>query len=309
MKQTSQYLSPLSLFLGWSSLYASVFVIWLLLSGRFSGFYTAPEFHPGFGGISWLTPPLAYTLLMAIVVGLLGSFWHKTQTLGYLIASVGFLALLLADKLAYLNSMYLVCLFLIWSTLVSYKTETFRLAKWMGPLLVTLCAVRYGLTTASANQIGASLTGNMTDVTMSIGILGFFIPWLPKTQLHTISKKAAVLGCTGLLIPLILWINSMLNGPLWAPVTHYFTFQYISANLAWDYKVILLPVEISKPPILLNAAPVFGPYTGRIGSDMAVRKAYLSYLKKQAPIWWKVPISGGHDEVFWGVNEGPLHRF
>jgi len=295
-----------SLFHLWTTFCGLIWVAWLIGSGRFQGFYIAPEFHPGFGGLTWLTPWLSYGLLGLFITGLLSGIFQRTRIVGHGLAACTLFALLMADKIAYLHTPYLLTLMLLWSVTTWWRPATARYAKWILPLIVTLALLRFGLNAQLSQNLDITLTLDLTDLLGSLSILGYGFFWLHNAAAE---KTGASLGLGLLILPLILFVFGLFQGPLWAPTTHYFTWQYATIPTTWQHHIRLLATDTTKPPIRLNSATVLGPYTGRIASDKGARAAYMRYIITHAPTWWKLEIKDSSDEVFVGIGDGASKRF
>lgn len=295
-----------SLFHLWTSLCGLIWVAWLLGSDRFQAFYIAPEFHPGFGHILWLTPWIAYGLLGIFICGLLTGIFQRTRIIGHSLAASALLALLMADKIAYLHTPYLLTLMLLWSVSTWWRPALDRYAKWMLPLVVLLSLLRFGINTCFAQALDITLTIDLADLIGSLSLLGYGFFWLSKTSSE---KKVATIGVVLLLLPFTLFIFGLSQGPLWSPSTHYFTWQYATIPTTWQHHIVLHPKDESKPPILLNSASVLGPYTGRVASSTWARHAYIDYIITHAPTWWNLEIKDGSDEVFVGIGDGASRRY
>jgi len=295
-----------SLFHLWTTVCGLIWVAWLLGSGRFKAFYIAPEFHPGFGSLTWLTPWIAYTLLGIFIAGLLSGIFQRTRIAGHGIAAIALLGLLLADKIAYMHTPYLLTLMLLWSVTTWWRPATACYAKWMLPLIGTLALLRFGLNSSFSQNMDITLILDLTDLLGGLSLLGYGFFWLSKSNTEKTGTNA---GLALLTLPLILFVFGLFQGPLWAPTTHYFTWQYATIPTTWQHHIRLQATDTTTPPILLNSASVLGPYTGRIASEKGAREAYIRYIISNAPTWWKLEIKDFSDEVFVGIGDGASRRY
>ena len=287
----------------WTTFFGLLFLGWMIGSGRFQGFYIEPDFHPGFGHLFWLTPILAYSLIFFSVSGLLLGVFKKTQKIGHSLAGLALLGLLLSDKIAYLHTHYLLVLMLLWSVILAYQPKMATVAKWMLPLTLLLSALRFGLDSLFAHTLSVSLQWQTPDMIASFGLLGYGLLWLSRPRSE--APQPYTWGWLG--IPIFLFVFGLLQGPLWTPRTHYFTWQYASIPTDWEHHLKLLPSN-GQSAILVNSARIFGPYTGRVASDPDIRKAYIAYVMKKAPTWWKLSIQDGTDDVFVRIGDRPSQR-
>lgn len=290
----------------WTTIFGLVFLGWVIGSGRFQGFYVTPDFHPGFGHTFWLTPWLAYALGTLCVCGLLAGVFQKTRGIGHSFAAMGFLVLLMSDKLAYLQSHWLLVLMLVTSVILTLNPKQSSIVKWMLPLVIILALLRLSLDSLMAHNLDLSLTLHLPDLICSIGLLGYLFLWVSKEKELRMAPSLA--GWTLLIVPVFLFIYGLVQGPVWNPKTHYFTWQYASIPTTWQHHITLIPTG-DQSPILVNSVSIFGPYTGRIACEPAIRKAYIAYIIRQAPTWWKLSIRGGQDDVFVSIGDGPSRRY
>lgn len=290
----------------WTTFFGLVFLGWVIGGGRFQGFYIIPDFHPGFGPVFWLNAWMAYGLGALCVCGLLAGVFQKTRGIGHSIAMFGFLGLLLSDKIAYLQTHFLVVLMLCTSLILTFKPKQVSIAKWMFPLILVLGIFRLGLDSLMAHNLDMSLTPHYPDILGSVGILGYGFLWISKQKRPEIFS--AWLSLALLIIPVFLFIDGLLQGPLWIARTHYFTWQYASIPTTWQHHITLTPTD-EKPAILVNSSSIFGPYTGRIACDPKIRNAYIAYVIQKAPTWWKLSIRKGIDDVFVSIGDGPSQRY
>ncbi len=289
----------------WTTISGLIWTAWLLGSGRFKAFYIAPDFHPGFGTISWLTPWIAYTLMGLVIAGLLTGIFKRTRVLGNSLAAVALLALLLADKIAYLHTPYLLVLMLIWSVALSLRPALSRHAKWMLPIILTLALLRFGIDSRFASNMGVTLIPTLPDIIGSLSVFGFGLFWLSPTQAQPGYKVAFGL----LAIPVIVFLIGLTQGPTWTPSSHYFTWQYTEIPTTWQHQIRLQPKDATKQQIRLNSSSVFGPYTGHIASDKDLRQLYLGYIINNAQAWWGFELESASDEVFFKFGEGASQRY
>ena len=307
MKQTTSFSEKTAeAFHLWTTFFGLAFLGWMIGSERFQDFYIAPEFHPGFGNLFWLNAWLAYGLGILCICGLLTGVFQKTRRIGQSLSLLGFLGLLLSDKVAYLQTHFLVVLMLGTSLILTVRPKQVAIAKWILPLILGLALFRLGLDIVRAQTLGLLLTVHVPDLLGSVGIFGYGFLWLSKQKYPEISESGLSLSWP--IIPVVLFIFGLLQGPLWIPKTQYFTWQYASIPTTWQHHIILTPAD-EKPPILINSSTIFGPYTGHIACDPNIRNAYIAYIIQKAPTWWKFAIRKGVDDVFVSIGDGASQRY
>jgi hypothetical protein len=249
---------------------------------------------------------LAYGLITTVVIGLLTGIFQRTRVIGHGIAAIALTVLLLSDKIAYMQTPYLLILMLIWSIATFLRPSIARSGKWMLPLIVTLSVIRFGIDYSFAKNFAVTPILNTADLFGIFAVLGFGFFWTKLPEEWTIDS----LGLGLLSLPAILFIIGMANGPTWAPTTRYFTWQYATIPTTWQHHIVLQPTDPKKPDIHLNSASVFGPYTGIVASDSGAKKAYIQYILTNAKKWWQLDLRDTYsDAVFVKIGDGASQRY